>query len=154
MSCLNNSTMMDVDFLPEHLIVIGGSYVGLEFAQMYRRFGSEVTIVEMGPRLIQREDEDVSEAVKSILETEGIKTRMSAECVALEKRADKVAVNVDCDSGDRTVIGSHALLAVGRVPNTADLGLKSCQITVGSKQLAQAWCVGYAAPCARRARPG
>ena len=95
-SYLNNSTMMDVDFLPEHLIVIGGSYIGLEFAQMYRRFGSEVTIVEMGPRLIQREDEDVSAAIRTILENEGIEIRLSAECIALEKRGDKVAVSVDC----------------------------------------------------------
>jgi pyruvate/2-oxoglutarate dehydrogenase complex dihydrolipoamide dehydrogenase (E3) component len=124
-SYLNNSTMMGVDFLPEHLIVVGGSYVGLEFAQMYRRFGSEVTIVEMGPRLIQREDEDISEAIKTILENEGIKIRLSAECIALEKRGDKVAVNVDCSTGDKTVVGSHALLAVGRVPNTNDLGLEN-----------------------------
>jgi len=130
---LNNSTMMDVDFLPEHLIVIGGSYVGLEFAQMYRRFGSEVTIVEMGPRLIRREDEDVSEAVKSILENEGIKTRLSAECIGLERRGDKVAVNVDCSSGDKTVIGSHTLLAVGRVPNTHDLGLENAQVVVDQR---------------------
>jgi len=129
-SYFNNSTMMDVDFRPEHLIVIGGSYVGLEFAQMYRRFGSEVTIVEMGPRLIQREDEDVSEAVKSILESEGVKMRLSAQCIALEKRGDKVAVNVDCKSGDKTVVGSHALLAVGRVPNTEDLGLENAGIAV------------------------
>ena len=132
-SYLNNSTMMDVDFLPEHLIVIGGSYVGLEFAQMYRRFGSEVTIVEMGSRLIQREDEDVSEAVKSILEREGIKMRLSAECIALEKRGDKVVVKVDCSSGDKTVSGSHALLAVGRVPNTADLGLENAGIAVDQR---------------------
>jgi pyruvate/2-oxoglutarate dehydrogenase complex dihydrolipoamide dehydrogenase (E3) component len=132
-SYLNNSTMMNVDFLPEHLIVIGGSYVGLEFAQMYRRFGSEVTIVEMGPRLIQREDEDVSEAVRTILEAEGIKMRLSAECIALEKRGDKVAVNVDCSTGDRTVTGSHALLAVGRVPNTADLGLENARIAVDQR---------------------
>jgi hypothetical protein len=84
--------MMEVDFLPEHLIVIGGSYVGLEFAQMYRRFGSEVTVVEMGPRLIHREDEDVSEAIKTILENEGINIRLNAECVALEKHSDKIAV--------------------------------------------------------------
>ena len=134
-SYLNNSTMMDVDFLPEHLIVIGGSYVGLEFAQMYRRFGSEVTIVEMGPRLIQREDEDVSEAVRTILEAEGIKMRLSAECIALEKRGDKVAVNVDCSSGDKTVVGSHGLLAVGRVPNTDDLGLENAGVTRGSTRL-------------------
>jgi pyruvate/2-oxoglutarate dehydrogenase complex dihydrolipoamide dehydrogenase (E3) component len=125
--------MMDVDFLPEHLIVIGGSYVGLEFAQMYRRFGSEVTIVEMGPRLIQREDEDISEAVKSILEGEGIKMRLSAECIGFENRGNKVAVNVDCSSGDKTVIGSHTLLAVGRVPNTDDLGLDKARIAVDQR---------------------
>lgn len=129
-SYLNNSTMMDVDFLPEHLIVIGGSYVGLEFAQMYRRFGSEVTIVEMAPRLIRREDEDVSEAIKSILESEGIHIRLSAECISLQKRPGQVAVNVDCTSGDRTIIGSHALLAVGRVPNTDDLGLEKAGVAV------------------------
>lgn len=117
--------MMEVDFLPEHLIIIGGSYVGLEFAQMYHRFGSEVTIVEMGLRLIQREDEDVSEAVKTILENEGINIRLSAECVALEKHSDKIAVNVDCSSGDKRVVASHVLLAVGRVPNTEDLGLEN-----------------------------
>lgn len=129
-SYLNNSTMMDVDFLPEHLIVIGGSYVGLEFAQMYRRFGSEVTVVERGPRLIHREDEDVTEAIKTILEGEGIEVRLRAECIGFEKRGDKVAVQVDCSTGDKTVIGSHALLAVGRVPNTGDLGLEQAGIEV------------------------
>ena len=121
---LNNSTMMDVDFLPEHLIVIGGSYVGLEFAQMYRRFGSEVTVVEMGPRLVKREDEDVSENIRTILEGEAIKIRLKAECIGFEKRGDKVAVHVDCTTGDKAAIGSHVLLAVGRVPNTNDLGLE------------------------------
>jgi pyruvate/2-oxoglutarate dehydrogenase complex dihydrolipoamide dehydrogenase (E3) component len=125
--------MMDVDFLPKHLIVIGGSYVGLEFAQMYRRFGSEVTVVEMGPRLIQREDDDVSEAIKTILESEGIKMRLSAECIALEQRGDKLAVNVDCSSGDKTIIGSHVLLAVGRVPNTEDLGLENTGVAVDQR---------------------
>ena len=132
-SYFTNSTMMEVDFLPEHLIVIGGSYIGLEFAQMYRRFGSEVTIVEMGPRLIQREDEDVSENINTILENEGINIRLSAECIALEKRGDKVAVNVDCKSGDKTVVGSHALLAVGRVPNTADLGLENTSVALDQR---------------------
>jgi pyruvate/2-oxoglutarate dehydrogenase complex dihydrolipoamide dehydrogenase (E3) component len=129
-SYFTNSTMMEVDFLPEHLIVIGGSYVGLEFAQMYRRFGSEVTVVEMGPRLIQREDEDVSEAIKTILENEGINIRLSAECVALEKHGDKIAVNVDCSSGDKMVIGSHVLLALGRVPNTDDLGVENAGVAL------------------------
>jgi pyruvate/2-oxoglutarate dehydrogenase complex dihydrolipoamide dehydrogenase (E3) component len=132
-SYFNNSTMMEVDFLPEHLIVIGGSYVGLEFAQMYRRFGSEVTIVEMGPRLIHREDEDVSEAIRTILENEGINIRLEAECIALEKRGDKVAISVDCSSGDKTVVGSHALLAVGRVPNTEDLGLENAGVAVDQR---------------------
>src|SRR2546426_7083184 len=90
-SFLTNSSMMDVDFLPEHLVIVGGSYVGLEFAQMYRRFGSEVTIVEMGPRLIQREDEDVSEAIKEILENEGINIRLNAECITAAKDGDKIA---------------------------------------------------------------
>src|SRR5947207_11774830 len=132
-SYLNNSTMMDVDFLPEHLVVIGGSYVGLEFAQMYRRFGSEVTVVERGPRLIKREDEDVSENIKTIFEGEGIKIRLGAECIAFEKRGARVAVQVDCSSGDKTVIGSHALLAVGRVPNTNDLGLEHAGIEVDKR---------------------
>ena len=132
-SYLNNSTMMDVDFLPEHLIVIGGSYVGLEFAQMYRRFGSEVTVVERGPRLIHREDEDVSENIKTILEGEGITIRLQAECIAFEKRGDKVAVQIDCSTGDKTVIGSHVLLAVGRVPNTNDLGVEQAGIKVDKR---------------------
>jgi pyruvate/2-oxoglutarate dehydrogenase complex dihydrolipoamide dehydrogenase (E3) component len=133
----NNSTMMEVDFLPEHLIVVGGSYVGLEFAQMYRRFGSEVTIVEMGPRLIKREDEDVSEAIRNILENEGINIRLSAECIALEKRGDKVVVGVDCTSGDKIVVGSHVLLAVGRVPNTEDLGLENAGVVVDRRDYIQ-----------------
>ncbi len=132
-SYFNNSTMMEVDFVPEHLIVIGGSYIGLEFAQMYRRFGSEVTIVEMAPRLIQREDVDVSQAIGTILEAEGINLRLSAQCIALEKRGDRVAVNVDCSAGDKTVIGSHLLLAMGRVPNTDDLGLKNAGVSVDQR---------------------
>jgi pyruvate/2-oxoglutarate dehydrogenase complex dihydrolipoamide dehydrogenase (E3) component len=132
-SHLNNSTMMDVDFLPEHLIVIGGSYVGLEFAQMYHRFGSEVTVVQKGPRLCQREDEDVSENIRKILEAEGITVRLNAECIGFEKRGDKVAVQVDCSEGDKTVIGSHVLLAVGRVPNTNDLGVEHAGIEIDQR---------------------
>jgi pyruvate/2-oxoglutarate dehydrogenase complex dihydrolipoamide dehydrogenase (E3) component len=120
---LTNSSMMDVDFLPDHLVVVGGGYVGLEFAQMYRRFGSEVTIVEMGPRLIGHEDEDVSGAVREILETEGIRVRPNAKCITLAKRDDGVAVGVKCGEGSPEVLGTHVLLAVGRTPNTNDLGL-------------------------------
>ena len=123
-----NSDMMNVDFLPEHLIIIGGSYIGLEFGQMYRRFGSKVTVVEMGPRLIRRDDEDVSEAVKDILEAEGIDIRLEAECIAAEARGSEIAVSLDCEEGDREVVGSHLLLAVGRRPNTHDLGLDKAGI--------------------------
>ncbi|MEX0801962.1 MAG: FAD-containing oxidoreductase, partial [Candidatus Binatia bacterium] len=130
---LTNSSMMDVNYLPEHLIVVGGSYVGLEFGQMYRRFGSEVTIVEMGPRLIKREDEDVSEAIRKILENEGINIRLDAECIGVEKHGDKIAINVDCRTGDKTVLGSHLLLAVGRVPNTDDLGLENAGVAVDQR---------------------
>lgn len=125
---LTNSSMMDVDFLPEHLIVVGGSYVGLEFAQMYRRFGSDVTIVEMGSRLIAREDEDVSEAVREILEAEGIQIRLNAKCISLAKRDHQIAVGVDCEQGPPDVRGTHILLAVGRTPNTSDLGLEQADV--------------------------
>ena len=120
---LTNSSMMEVDFLPEHLVIIGGSYIGLEFAQMYRRFGSRVTVVEMGDRLIARDDEDVSAAVKEIVENEGVEVRLNAECVSLENRGDQVAITASCDPGPEEVVGSHVLLAVGRRPNTDDLGL-------------------------------
>jgi len=120
---LTNSSMMDIDFLPEHFIIVGGSYVGLEFAQIYRRFGSEVTIVEMGPRLIGREDEDISQAVHEILEAEGIHIRLNAKCISLAKRNDGVAVGLTCEEGPPEVTGTHVLLAVGRTPNTNDLGL-------------------------------
>jgi pyruvate/2-oxoglutarate dehydrogenase complex dihydrolipoamide dehydrogenase (E3) component len=121
---LNNSSMMDIDFLPGHLVIVGGSYVGLEFAQIYRRFGSKVTIVEMGPRLIGREDEDVSQAVHEILEAEGINIRLNAKCISLAKRDGGVVVHMDCSDDPKEVTGTHVLLAVGRVPNTSDLGLE------------------------------
>ncbi len=125
---LTNQSLMDVDFLPEHLIVVGGSYIGLEFGQMYRRFGSRVTIVEMAPRLIAREDEDVSQAVKEIFEAEGIDVRTGAECLSVEREGNGVSIGVDCKEGEPRVRASHVLLAVGRVPNTDDLGLERAGI--------------------------
>jgi pyruvate/2-oxoglutarate dehydrogenase complex dihydrolipoamide dehydrogenase (E3) component len=122
-SYLTSTRMMDVDHVPEHLIVIGGSYIGLEFAQMYRRFGSQVTVVEKASRLIAREDEDVSAAVQAILESEGIAVRVAAECLAVDRRGAGVAVHVSCEREPRVIVGTHLLLAVGRVPNTHDLGL-------------------------------
>jgi pyruvate/2-oxoglutarate dehydrogenase complex dihydrolipoamide dehydrogenase (E3) component len=130
---LTNSSMMDVDFLPEHLMVIGGSYVGLEFGQMYRRFGSEVTIVEMKPRLIGREDEDISQSVREILEAEGIRIRVNAKCISLEKRTNGVAIRLDCKDDPTEVVGSHVLLAMGRVPNTSDLGLDKAGVATDDR---------------------
>ena len=128
-----NSNIMDVDYLPEHLIIIGGSYIGLEFAQMYRRFGSEVTVVEMADRLISREDEDVSSAVQEILENEGIEIRLNAECISFAKRENGIAVNVSCNEQIEESIGSHVLLAVDRIPNTHDLGLEKAGITLDER---------------------
>ncbi len=120
---LTNSSMMDVDFLPRHLLVLGGSYIGLEFGQMYRRFGSEVTIVEIGPRLIPREDEDVSQAVTGFLDREGVQVELNAKCLSLSKRGDDIVMALDGEGGKREVVGSHLLVATGRQPNTDDLGL-------------------------------
>jgi pyruvate/2-oxoglutarate dehydrogenase complex dihydrolipoamide dehydrogenase (E3) component len=120
---LNNRHMLELDRVPEHLLVVGGSYIGLEFAQMHRRFGARVTVIEKAPHLIAREDPDVSEAIREILQAEGIDVRTSATCIRLEAHADGPAVSVDCTDGPPTVVGSHVLLAVGRTPNTDDLGL-------------------------------
>lgn len=130
---LTNTSMMEVDFLPRHLVVVGGSYIGLELAQMFRRFGSQVTVVEKGPRLISREDEDVSEAVKGIFEREGIALRLNAECISFARHPDGVTVGVDCTSGDRAVTGSHVLLAIGRKPNTDDLGLDKAGVVMDKR---------------------
>jgi len=125
---LTNESMMDVDYLPEHLLVIGGSYVGLEFGQMYRRFGSRVTVIEMGPRLIGREDPEVSHAIRDILVAEDIAIRLDAMCIALESAPGGVQVRVECTEGPTRETGTHVLLAVGRVPNTDELGLREAGI--------------------------
>jgi pyruvate/2-oxoglutarate dehydrogenase complex dihydrolipoamide dehydrogenase (E3) component len=119
---LTNSSMMDVDFLPRHLLVLGGSYVGLEFAQMYRRFGSDVTVIEIGPRLCRREDEDVSEAIIGFLTKEGVIVRLNANCLRVRSQGSDIVMTVDCD-GTLEIQGSHLLIATGRRPNTDDLGL-------------------------------
>jgi pyruvate/2-oxoglutarate dehydrogenase complex dihydrolipoamide dehydrogenase (E3) component len=115
--------MLELDTLPEHLVVVGGSYIGLEFAQMYRRFGARVTVVEMGPRLVSREDEEMSATIREILEGEGIQVRLNAKCITLARRGSGIGVGLDCQDDPHEIEGSHLLLAVGRVPNTDDLGL-------------------------------
>ncbi len=130
---LTNSTILDLDAVPKHLIVIGGSYVGLEFAQIYRRFGSEVTIVEMGPRLIGREDEDVSQAVHEILTSEGMRIYLKAKCISLGSRGNKIITGASCEEQLPEIIGTHVLLAVGRTPNTSDLGLDKAGIATDNR---------------------
>ncbi len=130
-----NSTILELEYLPEHLIIIGGSYIGLEFAQIYRRFGSQVTVVEMSDRLIPREDEDTSTAIQDILENEGVRFELGAECVSLTKSGNSIEVTASCDEEHQAVKGSHLLLAVGRIPNTDDLGLDAAGIDTDSRGL-------------------
>lgn len=130
---MTSSDIMEVDFLPDHLIIVGGSYIGLEFAQMYRRFGSKVTVVEMAPKLIGREDDEVSATVQEILEAEGIKFRLNANCIKLAKRDGQVVVTASCEPGPEDIVGSHVLLAVGRIPNTDDLGLDAAGVEIDAR---------------------
>ena len=125
---LTNSTLLDLDVLPRHLVIVGGGYIGLEFGQIFRRFGSDVTIIEKSPRLIGHEDEDVSAEVKAILEREGIQVRVNAMCIELMKRGNEVGVRVDCTEGAPEVLASHLLLAMGRIQNTDDLGLEKAGV--------------------------
>jgi pyruvate/2-oxoglutarate dehydrogenase complex dihydrolipoamide dehydrogenase (E3) component len=128
---LDNRSMLELDTLPEHLVVIGGSYIGLEFAQMYRRFGSQVTVVEMAQRLVPREDDDVSVAIREILEAEGIAVRTASQCLAVAPRNGRIAVQTSC--GLPEVLGTHLLLATGRKPNTAGLGLERAGIATDAR---------------------
>jgi pyruvate/2-oxoglutarate dehydrogenase complex dihydrolipoamide dehydrogenase (E3) component len=129
----NNTSMLEVDFLPKHLVIVGGSYIGIEFGQMYRRFGSEVTIIEKMPHLISREDEDVSIAIEDILKNEGIELRLGAECITFSKDENGPIVGVNCHDGEPAVRGSHVLLAMGRIPNTADLGLDKAGVITNDR---------------------
>jgi len=130
---LTNSSMMDVDFLPPHLIVLGGSYVGLEFAQIYRRFGSDVTVIELAPNLIAREDGDVSRAVADILKDENIDVRLNSKVVGVAKQGNNIEVTVENSRTRSQVVGSHLLLAIGRRPNTDDLGLDKTGVATDSR---------------------
>ncbi|KRA57469.1 mercuric reductase [Caulobacter sp. Root656] len=137
-SYLTNVGMMEVETLPRHLVIVGGSYIGLEFAQMYRRFGAQVTVVEMGPRLIGREDPEISGAVRQILQAEGVNIRLNAECISFapamsEDGGQGVCVHVTCEDGAPQVVGSHVLLAIGRRPNTDDLDLDKAGIDLDKR---------------------
>jgi pyruvate/2-oxoglutarate dehydrogenase complex dihydrolipoamide dehydrogenase (E3) component len=125
---LTSTSLLQLEELPAHLVIVGGSYVGLEFAQMYRRFGSEVTVIEKAPRLLPHEDPEVAAALQAALEAEGIQMRLDAECIQLARRAGSVTANVQCAEGSPQVTGSHVLMAVGRIPNTDDLGLEKAAV--------------------------
>jgi len=130
---LTNSSMMDIDFLPPHLIILGGSYIGLEFAQAYRRFGSEVTVIELGPRLIAREDADVSQAVADFLKGEGIDVRVDSKVIGVEKQRNAIGVKIESAGKISQVVGTHVLVAIGRRPNTDDLGLDKAGIATDAR---------------------
>ena len=130
---LDNSSVMAVDFVPRHLVIVGGSYIGLEFAQMYRRFGSEVTVVERAPKLLPREDDDVAAGIRAALEREGVTIRTDAECMQLARKGKRIAVGLHCKGGKPIAEGTHVLLAVGRKPNTDDLGLENAAIKMDAR---------------------
>ncbi|HKD59090.1 MAG TPA: FAD-containing oxidoreductase [Terracidiphilus sp.] len=125
---LTNSSLLELTELPRHLVVVGGGAVGVEFAQMFRRFGSEVTLVEMKPRLMHRDDLAASELLADLFSQEGIGLRLDSECISFSELPDGVCVHVSCKAGDPEVHGSHVLLAMGRVPNTDDLGLEAAGV--------------------------
>jgi pyruvate/2-oxoglutarate dehydrogenase complex dihydrolipoamide dehydrogenase (E3) component len=130
---LTNSSMMEVEQVPEHLVIIGGSYIGLEFAQAYRRFGAEVTVVEKSDKLLPREDDDIAAEIRAVLEREGIVIRTGAECIAISKKAERIVVGLECKAGEPIAEGSHLLLAVGRAPNTHDLGLQTAGVATDAR---------------------
>lgn len=132
-SYLTNTSILQLTEVPDHLIVIGGSYIGLEFAQAYRRFGARVTVIEKGPRIVGREDEDISTALQEILEKEGIAFRLNAECIRFARHPEGIAAGVDCAEGPPEIVGSHVLLAVGRQPNTDDLGLDAAGVATDAR---------------------
>ncbi|GHA48356.1 mercuric reductase [Salinimicrobium marinum] len=130
---LTNETMLELEEIPEHLIIVGGGYVGLEFAQMFRRFGSKVTILERGERLMKKEDEDISEAIAEILKKEDIHIRFKSECISAKPAGEGVEIQLECETGEPSIKGSHLLMATGRIPNTDELGLDAAEIKTDKK---------------------
>ena len=130
---LTSTSILDLDALPQHLLIVGGSYVGLEFGQVFRRFGSKVTVVEMAPRLIQREDQDISAAVLGIFQNEGIDVRLNAKCISVARDGPEITIHLDCAEGPPEHRGSHLLLAVGRRPNTDDIDIEKAGIALDER---------------------
>lgn len=130
---MTNEEILELEEVPEHLVIIGGSYIGLEFGQMFRRFGSQVTIIEISSRIITRESEETSESLQSILEEEGINFRLDAECIGARQDGDEIFVDVDCEKGPPQVVGTHLLIATGRQPNSDNLGIEHTDIEVDDR---------------------
>ncbi|KTC84478.1 pyridine nucleotide-disulfide oxidoreductase [Legionella brunensis] len=130
---LTNASILQLDIVPQHLIVIGGSYIGLEFAQVFRRFGAQVTIIEKAPRLIAREDEDVCDTVLEIMQDSGITVHLNTNCLSFSPAAEGITVHLGCEQGKKTITGSHVLIAIGRKANTADLGLNNTDIQIDER---------------------
>ncbi len=130
---LTNESILELVEIPEHLIIVGGGYNGLEFGQMFRRFGSNVTIIEKGSQLLKNEDKDIADCIEDILKKEGIKIRFNAECIGAQKSGHQIKVKINCKSGSPAVSGSHLLITTGRIPNTGDLGLKNAGIKTEKK---------------------
>jgi len=129
---LDNASIMELGDVPEHLIVLGGGYIGLEFGQMFRRFGSKVTVVQRGSQLT-REDPDVADEIKNILEGEGMSILLNSEAVKVQQNGDKIELTLKTSDGEKSISGTHLLVAVGRTPNTDMLNLKSAGVEVNQR---------------------
>ena len=130
---LDSTSIMELDVVPDHLMVLGGGYVGLEFGQMFRRFGSRVTIVQRGERLLAREDADVADEVAKILREDGIEVLLKADALEAEKAGGAIQLKVRSPAGERTLSGSHLLAAAGRVPNTERLNLQAACVRTDAR---------------------
>ena len=130
---LTNATIMELQAVPEHLIVLGGGYIGLEFGQMFRRFGSRVIIIHNGERVLPREDPDITSALTEALESEGIVLRMNVETKRVDHRDGAIALTVESSGRSETLQGSHFLVATGRKPNTDDLGLEAAGVLTDAR---------------------
>jgi pyruvate/2-oxoglutarate dehydrogenase complex dihydrolipoamide dehydrogenase (E3) component len=125
---LTNASILELEEIPEHLIIVGGGYIGLEFGQMFKRFGSEVTIIDRNDMLLHNEDADIANAITDIIQKEGITVRLGAECISSKKKKGEIVVDLDCEEDENTVTGSHVLIAAGRIPATDALGLAEAGI--------------------------
>jgi pyruvate/2-oxoglutarate dehydrogenase complex dihydrolipoamide dehydrogenase (E3) component len=132
-AALDSTSIMELNALPEHLLVLGGGYIGLEFGQMFRRFGSAVTVVQHGKQLLSREDPDVAAEIRKILQEDGIEILLESEAIGVHAAADGVALQLCGSAGERTVVGSHLLVAVGRVPNSDRLNLAAAGVKVDAR---------------------